>query len=70
MPVFRVYFMDADGRTSGPPEILNCTDDQEATEKSRQFVNGRDLQLWEGARLVAKFAQGKPVEPHDGPDLS
>ncbi len=55
MREYRVYFIGADGRIYQPPEIITCSDDQEATEKARQFINGSDIQVWQMARLVAKF---------------
>jgi hypothetical protein len=55
MSVYRVYFVDADGHIYQPPEIIKCANDQEATEKARQFIDGKDIQIWEKARLVARF---------------
>lgn len=56
MPAYHVYFFDADGHIYQPPEIIKCADDQEVIEKARQYVNGKDIQVWEKDRLVAKFS--------------
>lgn len=55
MPAYRVYFVDADGRIYQPPQILQCADDQAAIEEARQYIDGKDIQVWEKNRLVAKF---------------
>lgn len=55
MPEYRVYFIEADGRIYQPPQIIKCADDQDATEKARQFIDGKDVQVWQMSRLVAKF---------------
>jgi hypothetical protein len=55
MPAYRVYFIDADGRIYQAPQILECADDREATERARQYIDGKDIQVWERDRLVAKF---------------
>lgn len=55
MPVYLVYFVGADGNIYEPPARLKCADDQEASEKARQFIDGKDIQVWEQSRLVAKF---------------
>lgn len=59
MPLYRLYFVDTDGQISKPAEIIEATDDKEAMHKARQYIDGVDLELWDEARLVARF-------PHHG----
>lgn len=53
MPTYRLYFLDSDAHISRPPEAFDCADDQEAMQKAKQFIDGKDLELWEGNRCVA-----------------
>ncbi len=54
MPEYRVYRIK-DGHTAGVPAILSCDTDQEAIEKANQLLDGLDVELWQGARVVAKI---------------
>ncbi len=58
MPFYHVYFIDRADHTSRLPEVVECVNDQEAMEKTPQFVDGQDVELWEGPRFIARFARG------------
>ena len=51
MPEYRAYLVGHDGHFIGF-EPLVCADDAEATESARRMVDGHDVELWNGARLV------------------
>lgn len=55
MPVYRVYYLHADGHIYYPPDQLECENDDEATEKARRFFDGKEIQIWQLARLVKKL---------------
>jgi hypothetical protein len=55
MPEYRIYRLASDGHFWGVPVIVECAQDQEAIEKARQMVDGLDLEIWEAARLIARF---------------
>ena len=55
MQDYRLYFLDENAHISKPPVILECADDEEAQTKARQFIDGKDLELWRGDSLVAFF---------------
>ena len=42
-------------RLMGPSHIIECDTDQDAIERATQFVDGHDIELWNGSRLVAHF---------------
>ena len=47
----------------GDAHITHChqfiaPNDDDALEHARQFVNGYDVELWNGGRIVAKFKKG------------
>jgi len=51
MAEYRAYLVGSDGHFVGF-EPLICADDTEATEKAKSLVDGHDVELWNGARLV------------------
>jgi hypothetical protein len=55
MDRYHIYFVGSDGLFSGA-QFLECADDQEAIQKAQQFVDGHDVELWDGKRFVARFA--------------
>jgi hypothetical protein len=54
---YRVFFLESDAYITQPPQIIECADDQEAIEKAKQFIDGRDIELWEKSRCVVRFAR-------------
>jgi hypothetical protein len=55
MGEYRAYTVGADGRFTGF-EPLTCSDDSEAIEKAKRMVNGQDVELWSGPRLVIRIS--------------
>jgi hypothetical protein len=55
MPQYRINFVDPAGYISSPSQIMICLDDEDAKQKARQLINGLDIELWQGARLVELF---------------
>jgi hypothetical protein len=60
MTAYRVYFVEESTcRVAGPPKVLECADDNEALQKARQLVDGKDVEVWEGPRLIARFPKSE-----------
>ena len=59
MSEYRIYTLTSDGHISAPSAVVECADDQEALQKARQAVNGHDVELWNGRRLVTRLPQDK-----------
>ena len=57
MPYYRIYFLDRNGRIAGPPEVIDCEDDEHAKKTARQQVDGKDVELWDGSRMVDKITR-------------
>jgi hypothetical protein len=55
MPTYRLYFLDDGAHISRPPVILECADNEEAMVQARQYVDGKDIELWREGTLVAMF---------------
>jgi hypothetical protein len=51
---YRAYIMGSDGHIADRIDLF-CVDDREARERAKKFVDGRAVELWDGARKVDKF---------------
>lgn len=50
---YRFYFIRHDGHIDGPSLEYEAPDDRAALAKAKQLVDGHDIEVWHGARLVA-----------------
>ena len=53
-------------------ELMKCADDAEAIAKAKLMVDVFDIELWSGARLVARISTGRspkvrPPQSASGP---
>ena len=48
---YRAYVIGLDGRIELRVDLF-CSDDEEARERARQLVNGRDVELWKGVDRI------------------
>ena len=53
MPEYRFYLMDKDGHIDKPPITHDLPDDDAARAEASQLVEGRAVEIWQGARIVA-----------------
>jgi hypothetical protein len=61
---YRALFVGNDGHFRGFEPIV-CADDAEAIAKAKRLVDGHDVELWSGSRLVVRLkAKGAPGAPH------
>jgi hypothetical protein len=52
MQEYRIFLIDQNGRIAEPAKILKCSDDQAAVQQARQYLDGRAVEVWNGARRV------------------
>jgi hypothetical protein len=57
VPAYSVFFLESDTYITQPPQIFECTDDQEAIETAKQFIDGRDIELWAKSGCIVRFAR-------------
>ena len=64
MAHYRAYIIGSDGHSIKAVD-LNCTDDDAARKRAKQMVDGHNVELWEHARRIARFAskQELPFSP-------
>jgi hypothetical protein len=55
MAEYRAYTVGVDGHFIGF-EPLTCRDDAEAIEQAKRLVDGHDIELWSGERLVIRIS--------------
>ena len=55
---YRAYIIGPDGHIQKRFEFY-CSDDEEAGERAKQYVDGRDVELWHRGQKIAGI-QGKP----------
>ena len=55
MPRYRIYTIGRDDHFWSD-ENIHCADDQEATQRAQQTMDGRDIELWERDRFVARLS--------------
>jgi hypothetical protein len=51
---YRAYTVGPDGHFKYARDFVAVNDDA-ALEHARQFVDGHDVEMWSGARLIAKL---------------
>jgi hypothetical protein len=54
MSDYRVYIIGDDDRIVERID-LNCADDSAAIEFAKQYINGKDIELWQRDRRIAHF---------------
>jgi hypothetical protein len=52
MSQYRAYFVDLDGHILRPAELIEADTDTQAIEAAKQYLNGHDVELWQGSRPV------------------
>jgi len=55
MPHYRLYALTAESRITKPPQVVECDSDEDAILKAQQLVNGADVEVWDGERLVVRL---------------
>jgi hypothetical protein len=55
VPEYTIYTLTDGGKIDGPSRVVICDDDQDAIKLVKQWLDGHDLQVWQGARLVNRL---------------
>jgi hypothetical protein len=57
---YRLYFLDSDGHITSPPAIVRCEDDRAAIMSAEQLLEGKAIEIWQGARLITRIQPKHP----------
>lgn len=65
MAEYHFYKIARNGHVHGGPVVAHADTDMAAVAKARQLVDGVDIEIWEGPRLVAYVTPDEPrhLEP-------
>ena len=54
---YRIYLLDKSGKTTGPPYVVQCEDDDAVLILARGLpADDQAREIWEGARRVASIS--------------
>jgi hypothetical protein len=62
MPQYQAYLVGKDGSRVGIEEITECPDDAFAIGLAKTYVDGHDVELFNGDRPVAKLRKDDPPD--------
>jgi hypothetical protein len=55
MPEYRIYRLTSDNHIAGVSEEVECASDLAVIEHAKGKLNGLDLEVWQGARVVTRL---------------
>jgi hypothetical protein len=64
VPVYRIYKLNAQGHVTGHALVLNCEKDADVVRKVESLIDGHDVEILEGARLVARLKSEATYPPN------
>ena len=67
MPEYRFYTLLRGNKIAGPATQVECSSDEEAISQAKKFINGLDIEVWQGARLIARLQSPVDNRTYQGP---
>ena len=55
MATYRIYQLNAAEQIDGPPDHIDCSNDSEAIEQGKVYLDGHAIEIWQSARLVKRL---------------
>ncbi len=55
MPEYRIYRLLPTDKIAGPSTLLICSSDQEVVIEAQKLLNGLDIEIWDGPRVVRRL---------------
>ena len=55
VPNYRIQILTCGNKIAGPAVEVDCQSDEEAVAHARGFLNGQDIEIWSGARIVTRL---------------
>jgi hypothetical protein len=52
MNVYRAFLLSEHGKVFSPPHVLDVTTDEAAIEAAQKLLDGNDIEVWQGQRLI------------------
>ena len=60
VPAYRLYKLRDADRIADPPVVIECASDAEIIEKAKPLLDGLDIEIWKGTRVVARLPAAHP----------
>jgi hypothetical protein len=55
MPEYRLFTLTSGNKIAGPGVEADCQSDDEAVTLARTLLNGQDIEIWSGTRIVTRL---------------
>ena len=55
MPEYRIFPLTSDNHIKNAPALVVCENDSAALEQAKKMLDGHNLEVWEGNRLVTRL---------------
>ncbi|HTE77622.1 MAG TPA: hypothetical protein VK653_12920 [Xanthobacteraceae bacterium] len=55
MPHYSIYRLSVDNNIFGRPEVVDCDSDQEVIARAKARLDGLDVEVWNGPRIVIRL---------------
>jgi hypothetical protein len=55
VPHYHIYRLSVDNNIFGRPEVVNCDSDQEVIAHAKARLDGFDVEVWDGPRIVIRL---------------
>ena len=52
---YQIYTLNDRNKIAGPPQNVVCENDQEAIQLAKQWLDGHDIEVWQGAQVVIRL---------------
>jgi hypothetical protein len=53
MPEYRFFSIKRSGHIEGPAIVHECAGDGDAIKEAKKHLDGKDIEIWQGPRVVA-----------------
>jgi hypothetical protein len=58
VPQYRIYTLKNGNQIVAPPDVIECASDQEAIAEALTMLDGLDIEVWQGVRVVTRLRPG------------
>ena len=60
VPAYRMYKLRDADRIAGPSVVIECDSDAEVIAKAKAMLDGLDIEVWDGPRIVVRLPAAHP----------
>jgi hypothetical protein len=60
VPAYRLYRLRDADQIAGSPVVIECDSDAEVIAKAKAMLDGLDIEIWDGPRVVARLPAAHP----------